>query len=344
MSNSQLLGQSSQNPLSGETRLIVVAERVLGLERGKLQLIITLDEVGRGCIAGPVVTAASAWARLCPRDALLEKSLTEQTRLLSQVRDSKKLTEKKRIGIYVEHLALLHGEPTAPPPPSSSISFGSGANGLDPTPLISPPDEIILRYGADDDLSSPRKKQAPSGGFSFSSEPETAQTELSAEEIDYLSKEEALFLIDTVVTGASSQEVDEFGILVAINLAMNRAILNLAESAAKALDLTIGDLPELTLIVVDGDQPIKLPAAFLCMNQAIVVGGDDRLRSVGLPSVIAKVSRDALMVRLEDDHPGYGFAKHKGYGTQAHYEALREKGVSPEHRRSFNLGQPKRSS
>ena len=66
-----------------------------------------------------------------------------------------------------------------------------------------------------------------------------------------------------------------------------------------------------------------------------VVGGDAAAACIAAASVLAKVSRDRLMVSLDDEHPGYGFAGHKGYGTAAHTAALNGLGPCPEHRRSF---------
>ena len=63
--------------------------------------------------------------------------------------------------------------------------------------------------------------------------------------------------------------------------------------------------------------------------------GDALSVSIGCGSIIAKVTRDRMMVKLADEYPGYGFEKHKGYGTKAHYEAIRNLGISPVHRKSF---------
>ncbi|WP_310621057.1 ribonuclease HII [Flexibacterium corallicola] len=70
-------------------------------------------------------------------------------------------------------------------------------------------------------------------------------------------------------------------------------------------------------------------------NAQALVKGDGRCLAISAASIIAKVVRDRLMVQLEDEAPGYGFAKHKGYGTKEHQEALERLGASPFHRRSF---------
>ena len=66
-----------------------------------------------------------------------------------------------------------------------------------------------------------------------------------------------------------------------------------------------------------------------------IVDGDARCYSIAAASIIAKVTRDRIMIDLDRQFPHYGFAKHKGYGTRAHYDAIRKYGISPIHRRSF---------
>lgn len=70
-------------------------------------------------------------------------------------------------------------------------------------------------------------------------------------------------------------------------------------------------------------------------NERCVVGGDARVLSIGAASIIAKVTRDRFMKELDERYPVYGFAKHKGYGTREHIEAIRQYGPCPYHRRSF---------
>lgn len=73
-------------------------------------------------------------------------------------------------------------------------------------------------------------------------------------------------------------------------------------------------------------------------NQETIIGGDGKDLLIGLASVIAKVGRDEYMIKISDQYPEYDFAKHKGYGTRAHYEAIKENGLCPIHRRSFLKG------
>ena len=118
------------------------------------------------------------------------------------------------------------------------------------------------------------------------------------------------------VAFASVEEIEEINILQAAMLAMKRAIGGLSLQ------------PELALI--DGN---RCPET--AMESRFVIGGDGRCASIAAASVLAKVSRDRLMKELAEKYPQYGFEKHKGYGTRAHYEALRRFGPCPIHRMSF---------
>ena len=118
------------------------------------------------------------------------------------------------------------------------------------------------------------------------------------------------------VAFASVEEIEERNILGATMLAMNRAIAGLSLK------------PELALIDGNRNKEIEMPSR-------CVVHGDARCASIAAASILAKVSRDHLMVELSREYPQYGFEQHKGYGTRAHYEALREYGPCPAHRPSF---------
>ena len=117
----------------------------------------------------------------------------------------------------------------------------------------------------------------------------------------------------------SPAEVDELNVLWAAMEAMRRA--------AAALPL----VPDVFL--VDGNR--EVPGA--PCPQETVVKGDGRSLSIAAASVVAKVTRDRLMVELDAAYPVYGWAAHKGYPTAAHYAALAAHGPSPHHRRSFRL-------
>ena len=122
--------------------------------------------------------------------------------------------------------------------------------------------------------------------------------------------------VEKSVGTADSREIDELNILRATHLAMARAVGGLAV------------LPE--HVLVDG-----LPVHGLPCESTAIVSGDAKSLSIAAASVIAKVTRDSLMKKLDGIYSQYGFARHKGYGTRAHMQALLEYGPSPEHRRSF---------
>lgn len=115
---------------------------------------------------------------------------------------------------------------------------------------------------------------------------------------------------------ASEREIDEINILQATFLAMRRALDQLSVK------------PEIALIDGNRETDFGLPVK-------TVVKGDSLSANIAAASILAKVTRDNLLVELADQYPEYGFAIHKGYGTRAHYEALRQYGPCPIHRRSF---------
>ena len=115
---------------------------------------------------------------------------------------------------------------------------------------------------------------------------------------------------------ASHEEIDEINILQATFLAMERAMSQLKIK------------PELALI--DGNRQKDFG-----INVETVIKGDSRSANIAAASVLAKVTRDDYMEAMAQEYPGYGFEIHKGYGTKAHYEALRNLGPSPIHRMTF---------
>ena len=115
---------------------------------------------------------------------------------------------------------------------------------------------------------------------------------------------------------ASVEEIDDLNILHATGLAMRRAIAALSVPPVAAL--------------VDGNYRFKLPCAV-----QTVVKGDSLSLSIAAASILAKTARDRLMVDLDVEYPGYGFAGHKGYNAPVHSEALRTLGPCPAHRRSW---------
>jgi ribonuclease HII len=118
------------------------------------------------------------------------------------------------------------------------------------------------------------------------------------------------------VASASVEEIDSFNILQATLLAMQRAVADLSP------------LPE--LVLVDGNR-----APTLTCRVRTIIGGDATEPAISAASILAKVARDAELLRLDEQYPQYGFARHKGYPTPEHLAALARLGPCAVHRRSF---------
>ena len=115
---------------------------------------------------------------------------------------------------------------------------------------------------------------------------------------------------------ASVTRIDKYNILNATLWAMRQAV--------KQLD------PKPRLALVDGNRPPKIPCDTKC-----IVQGDAKCLSIAAASIIAKVTRDRMMIQLGRAFPGYGFERHKGYSTPEHFAAIDRLGVTKHHRRSF---------
>ena len=115
---------------------------------------------------------------------------------------------------------------------------------------------------------------------------------------------------------ASPDVIDEINIRQATSLAMHNAVKNL-------------DTPA-DFVIVDGNDKIPFDISY-----EYIIKGDAKSQTIAAASILAKVSRDRLMVELDKEYPEYGFAKHKGYGTKVHCEAIQKYGVLPIHRKTF---------
>jgi len=144
----------------------------------------------------------------------------------------------------------------------------------------------------------------------------TDSKKLTAKKRDRLELEIKEHAIAWAIGRAEVEEIDEINILQASLLAMTRAV---AELSVKP-----------THVQVDGNQCPSVD----CSVETIVKG-DALISAIGAASILAKVARDRELILLDEQFPEYGFAKHKGYPTKAHFAALEEHGVSPVHRRSF---------
>lgn len=137
-------------------------------------------------------------------------------------------------------------------------------------------------------------------------------SEKKREELFPLIKEQCVWSIGL----ATEQEIDEINILNATFLAMRRAV--------EGLDV----IPDYALVDGNRDPRLSVPTTTL-------VQGDGKAACIAAASILAKVTRDHVMLSLDMQYPQYNFKKHKGYPTKEHYEAVREHGYSPCHRMSF---------
>ncbi len=139
---------------------------------------------------------------------------------------------------------------------------------------------------------------------------------LSEKKRAYLYQEICNHAQDFAIATASVAEIDSINILQARLLAMRRAFLALKTPLDCAL--------------VDGNKLPDLPIV-----AHAIIQGDSLVPAISAASILAKVARDKSMYELDALYPEYGFAKHKGYGTKQHLQALKEHGVTPYHRSSF---------
>lgn len=144
---------------------------------------------------------------------------------------------------------------------------------------------------------------------------------LSAKRRDELAAEIRLRAVAWSVAWSDPAEIDALNILVATMLAMRRAILGLAIPPVAA-QFDGNRLPHLRF----GDKTLKGEA---------IVGGDDKVDAISAASIIAKTTRDRIMIDIDYLYPDYEFARHKGYCTQAHRQRLMQYGPCEHHRRSF---------
>ncbi len=108
--------------------------------------------------------------------------------------------------------------------------------------------------------------------------------------------------------------------------------INILQAAFLAMKKALSDLPRRPpIILLDG----RLPIPNLSLPQQPIIKGDEKVFSIAAASIIAKVVRDDIMLKLDKKYPQYGFAQHKGYGTKMHLENLNRFGPCPVHRRSF---------
>ncbi len=141
-------------------------------------------------------------------------------------------------------------------------------------------------------------------------------SEKKREELFVQIKEKALAY---AVCEVDAQTIDEINILNATKKAMLTCVKELESNGHKP------DVLLIDAVKLEGTDCEVIP----------IIKGDAKSDSIAAASVLAKVTRDNIMQEMDDVYPGYGFAKHKGYGTKDHYAGIREKGMCPIHRRTF---------
>lgn len=144
---------------------------------------------------------------------------------------------------------------------------------------------------------------------------------LKADRRDELAQEIRSDAVSWSVAWCDAAEIDAINILNATMLAMRRAIFGL------------NVLP--TAVQVDGNRLPNLRFNERCLEGEALVGGDDRVASISAASILAKTTRDAIMLEMDRIYPRYAFAQHKGYGTAQHRECLERYGPCRQHRFSF---------
>lgn len=128
-----------------------------------------------------------------------------------------------------------------------------------------------------------------------------------------------------VVSFAKAETIDEKGLTYSVYSAINRCLkrLEFVDECCKSAEIKLDGL---------------LRASSRYVDQRTIIGGDEREPIIALASICAKVLRDRRMVKAAREFPGYGFERHKGYGTKSHYLAIKKYGLTPLHRRRFLKG------
>ncbi len=163
---------------------------------------------------------------------------------------------------------------------------------------------------------------SPEAAHSLKAAGVTDSKQLSPHQRQVLAQQIRAVATDCKIGMASVAEIDRLNILQASLLAMQRAILRLQ--------------PQPQLCLIDGNQ--RIPT--LTIPQQTLVKGDQHSIEVAAASIIAKVWRDRLIIRLADRYPGYDLATNKGYGTRKHRQAIQQLGICRQHRQSFSPCRP----
>ncbi len=257
---------------------------------------IALDEVGRGCLAGPVFVCASFWI---PEKQTPSACFTKPRWLLS-VNDSKKLSPQKRNACF-ELILKEH----------------------DFYPASFSPEKIFPDHPQD--LSSSQRQ------VHFSASQLQKWSLQNSENI----WEKIFFHCPVLSLGeASASEIDRFNIWNAVQLAAARALQRLREELLTRKKDFFSFLKR-SFLLMDGKCFLKVPQEFSHFPQVTVTQADSLFTSVGFSSIIAKVCRDRFMESQNALFPDFRFHSHKGYGTSQHFLQIKKYGLCSLHRRSF---------
>lgn len=126
-------------------------------------------------------------------------------------------------------------------------------------------------------------------------------------------------VLDFSLSQINPSVLDKIGLSRAITLSISACLSRLSV------------LPQDCLVLLDGG--LKAPSKF--KNQKTIIKGDEKIKVIGLASIVAKVTRDNMMIAFSKKYPRYGFEKHKGYGTREHYRNIKKFGLCSIHRKSF---------
>lgn len=259
--------------------------------------LLAIDEVGRGCVAGPVHVCVSFWVSHTRLKSLgFPHSFFKKQNWLPLVGDSKKLSSKKREACFE---AILK-------------DFQS----VIPTPVATRPPKLY----------SPKR---------FVSLKEAQGAELKA--LYFNIPQHSYECVAFQLGAASAQEVDAVNIWNAVQLASGRALTELRQQAFFAMLQKKPLFAEMhqAVILMDGKLVVKVPKPFDLNLQLAVINADEQFIPVGFSSILAKVYRDHFMKNQHEFFPHYGFDAHKGYGTQKHFSQIQSHGLCPLHRLSF---------
>lgn len=162
---------------------------------------------------------------------------------------------------------------------------------------------------------------------------------------NFLKKQKEAGNCDYAVSFVSSENIDKFGINKCIQKALNKSLEAITTPEVlfgRSSDEGDGSgarpsqkelLAPFGMLYVYLDGGLKAPAEYI--NQETIIKGDELHPIISMASIMAKVSRDRVMTNYAREYPDYGFEKHSGYGTKAHYEAIKKHGQTPIHRKSF---------